>query len=280
MAGGQSPQHLFTEIAQSIADGNTRMALLLGAEAISTARHLATKEAKPDWTENVPGELEDRGYGLAGLSTLYQQRHKLIGAPMAYALCENAKRARLRLSREQHATRMGELFAPFTRVAAGNPHAASPETHSAQELITVTERNRMIADPYPRLLVSRDQVNQAAALVLTSVGVARELGIDERKWIYLHGYANVRERSLLERPDLGSSPAAVEACRAAISCAGVGVDQIRYFDLYSCFPIAVSNVVDGLGLQPDEAKCVSACLPARAAWCGCRDRFPGNWPRR
>jgi acetyl-CoA C-acetyltransferase len=254
VTGGQGPQHLVTEIAQAIAAGQIRLALLVGAEAISTARHLAGREPKPDWSENISGSLEDRGYGLAGLSTMYQQRHKLVGAPMGYALCENARRARLSVSRAQYAARMGELFAPFSKVAAQNPNSASLEAHSAGELSTVSERNRMIADPYSRMLVSRDQVNQAAALVLTSVGVARELGIDAKKWIYLHGYADARERSLIERPDLGASPAAVEACRTALSCAGIGLEAIQYFDLYSCFPIAVFNILDGLGLQPEDKR--------------------------
>jgi acetyl-CoA C-acetyltransferase len=254
VAGGQGPQHLVDEIAGLIAAGKARCTLLVGAEAISTARRLASEEPKPDWCETVDGSLEDRGYGLAGISTEYQQRHKLNGAPVSYALCENARRARLRLTATEYSRQMGQLFERFTRVAARNPHAAAPEAHSAEQLITVTERNRMIADPYPRLLVSRDQVNQSAALLLTSVGVARELGIDDSKWIYLHGYADAVERNLLERPEMGSSPAAVEACRAALACAGIGVDAITYFDLYSCFPIAVFNILDGLGLRYDDPR--------------------------
>ena len=39
-------------------------------------------------------------------------------------------------------------------------------------------RNRMIADPYTRLLVARDQVNQAAAVLIASTDAAQELGID------------------------------------------------------------------------------------------------------
>jgi len=254
VSGGQGPQHLLSEIAEVIASGGAKLALLVGSEAISTVRHFAAREDKPDWTEQVDGSLEDRGYGLQGLSTYYQHTHGLVGAPQPYALCENARRARLRLSREDYARRMGELFAPFTQVAARNPYSASQERQSAADLITVTPRNRIIAEPYPRLLVSRDQVNQAAALLLTSVGLARELGIAESRWVFLHGYADLRERSLIERADLGSSPAAIGACTGALEAAGIGIGQVRYFDFYSCFPVAVSNVADGLGIAADDPR--------------------------
>jgi acetyl-CoA C-acetyltransferase len=254
VTGGQGPQHLFSEIAGELAAGKVKLALLFGSEAISTARHLAGRADRPDWTEHVDGQLEDRGFGLQGLSTHYQRQHGLTGAPQGYALCEHARRGRLGLSREAYARQMGELFAPFTQVAARNPYSAAPEAYEAAELVAVTERNRMIADPYPRLLVSRDQVNQAAALLVTTVATASELGIAEEKWIFLHGHADLRERSLIERADLGRSPAAVAACEYALGQAGVTLEQVRHFDFYSCFPIAVSNIVDGLGLALDDAR--------------------------
>ncbi|MDB5969928.1 MAG: acetyl-CoA acetyltransferase [Hydrocarboniphaga sp.] len=254
VTGGQGPQHLLSEVAESIAGGKIRVALLVGSEAISSVRNFAGRDEKPDWTEHVEGQLEDRGYGMQGLSTHYQRSHGLTAAAQGYALCENARRSRLGLSREAYARQMGELFAPFTTIAAQNPYAAAPEAHSAGDLVSVTARNRMISEPYPRLLVSRDQVNQAAALLMTSVGVARELGIPESQWIYLHGYADLRERSLIERADLGRSPAAVAACRSALDAADVDIGQVRYLDFYSCFPIAVSNVADGLGIAHDDPR--------------------------
>ncbi|MET0987913.1 MAG: enoyl-CoA hydratase-related protein [Steroidobacteraceae bacterium] len=254
VAGGQSPQHLVNEFAQSIHDGAVKLVLLVGAEAMSTVRHLQGAKEKRDWSEKVEGTLEDRGYGLAGLVNRYEQSHQLRGAPAAYALCENARRARLELSRADYAKRMGELFAPFSQVAAKHPHSSSTQAYSAAELVSVSERNRMIADPYTRLLVARDQVNQASALVLTSVGLARELGIAESKWVYLHGCADARERALLERPDMSSSPAAIEASRAALAAAGIDIGQVDCFDLYSCFPIPVFNVLDAFGLSANDPR--------------------------
>lgn len=255
VVGGQSPQHLVNEFAATIAAGDADVVLLFGSEAISTARHLAAAADRPDFTEHVGGDLEDRGFGLDGLLSPYEAGHGLTSAPEMYGLFENARRARLGLPREEYARQMGELFAPFTRVAAKNPHASAPVERDAAELVTPTEANRPIADPYPRYLVARDQVNQGAAVLLMSVSAARRLGVPQEKWVFLHGHADVRERDLLYRADLGSSPASVLAARHALEVAGVGVDDVATFDFYSCFPIAVSNTaVDGLGLTPDDPR--------------------------
>ena len=171
-----------------------------------------------------------------------------------YAAFENARRGRLGLSRAAYAKEMGALFAPFTEVAAKNEHAMARETRSADELTTPTPRNRLVADPYTRFVVSRDQANQGAAVILTSVGKARALGIPEEKFVYLHSYVDVKERTVLERQDLSASPASIAAMKQALATAGKTADQIDVFDLYSCFPIAVFNICDGLGLSPTDSR--------------------------
>lgn len=254
VAGGQAPQHLITEFAKAIARGEAGTVLIFGSEAISTTRAFAGEDDAPDFTERVEGELEDRGYGLEGLMEPVQMEHGLVDGPSQYAVFENARRARAGVSRGEYAQEMGELFAPFTAVAEANPFAAARTTRSADELVEVTERNRMIADPYPRFLVARDQVNQGAAAVLTSVGAAREAGVPEQKWVFLHGYADHRDVNVLDRPDLATSPASVQAARTAIERAGLTLDDLASFDLYSCFPIAVLNICDGLGLSPTDPR--------------------------
>jgi len=255
VGGGQSPQHLVNEFAAAIAAGGPEAVLLFGSEIISTTRHLADAPDRPDFTEHVDGQLEDRGYGLHGMISRYGTTHGLVGAPTTYALFENARRARLGLSREAYARAMGELFAPFTRVAAKNPHAAAPVERDAAGLVTVTDANRMITDPYTRYIVARDQVNQGAAVLLTSLAVAQRLGIAPDRWVFLHGHADLRERDLLDRADLGRAPASVLAARHALEVAGVTLADVSTFDFYSCFPVAVfATAVDGLGLAPDDPR--------------------------
>ena len=256
VVGGQAPQHLVNEFAGEIAAGRSDVVLIFGSEAISTTEHYASGSLgdRPDFTEHSGGSLEDRGYGLRRLVSAHLATHGLASMPSQYALAENARRARLKLSRAGYAAAMGALFAPFTRVAAANPHAAAPTVRTAAELITPTEANRLIADPYTRYLVARDKVNQGAAVLLMSAAAARRVGVPRDRWVFLHGHADLRERDLLDRADLSASPAAVMAARHALEMAGVGPGDLATIDLYSCFPIPVFNICDGLGLAPDDPR--------------------------
>lgn len=252
--GGNTPQDLVNEMSEALAAGTAKMVLLAGAEAISTGRHLLTEKQTVDWNETIDGSVEDRLGQSGRLISGAELRHGLRAAPPLYALCENARRKNHGLARADYTQQMGKLFAPFSRVAATHPYSTTKKSYSAEQLTTVTASNRIIADPYPRLLVARDQVNQSAALVMTTVGTARALGIPENKWVYLHGYAKASERPLLERQDLGSSPAARLAANAALAAANVSAADMRFFDLYSCFPIAVSNICEGLQLAVDDPR--------------------------
>jgi acetyl-CoA C-acetyltransferase len=252
--GGDTPQTLVSEFCERIANGELRVALIVGSEAISTSKHLIAHNLAADWAESIDAPVDDRGLGLEDLSTPYTRQHGLVQAPISYAIFEHARRARLGLSRRDYADEMGRLFAPFSAVAATNPYSTAPVEHTPQSLITVDERNRMIADPYPRLLVARDQVNQAAAVLIAAAGVAQELGIVAEKCVYLHGYSRVKEREIMSREDLGVSQAARLACREALGAARVTLDDIALFDLYSCFPIAVFNICDGLGLSAQDPR--------------------------
>ena len=254
VVGGQGPQHLVTELAAGIAAGTGEVALIFGAEAISTVTQLAQAPDRPDFTLTEDGTLEDRGYGLKGLFSPYLSRHGLTDLPSQYALFENARRARLKQSRAEYDRAVGELFEPFTRVAAGNPHASAPIVRTAAELTTPSEQNRPIADPYTRYVVARDKVNQGAAVLLMSVSAAQRLGVPADRWVFLHGHADLRERDLLDRPDLGAGPASVLAARHALEVAGIGVDDLTTIDLYSCFAIPVFTICDGLGLRPDDPR--------------------------
>ena len=254
MTGGQGPQHLVNEFSHAIAAGEVGMALLVGSEAISTVRHLQAIGETRDWSESVGGQLENRGYGVSGLITSELIRHGAVTPITLYALLENARRARLGQERAPYALAMGELFAPFTRVAATNPHAMSREVYSAEQLATITAANRLISDPFPRRMVARDQANQGAAVLLTSAGKARELGVPEDRLVFLHGGADAKERTVVERADLSHSPASILAARRALAAAELEVGQIDLFDLYSCFPIAVFNMLEGLGLALDDPR--------------------------
>jgi acetyl-CoA C-acetyltransferase len=250
--GGNGPQKLVTEFAGAIAAGDVEVVLIVGSEPGSTAKYFSDRDQKPDFTEHVGGQLEDRGYGFEQYMSEYTAKHGLTGAPVQYGLLDNARRAWLRAGVGDYRRQMAELFAPFSKVAAKNPFSSSPVERSVEEIETVTDENRMICDPYPRLLVARDTVNQGAAAVLMSVDAARRLGVPEEKWVYLRGHADQTEQDLLDRVDLHVSHSAKQAVAEALRVAGIGMDEVATFDLYSCFPFPVFAVRDEFGLAEDD----------------------------
>ncbi|MGE2721544.1 acetyl-CoA acetyltransferase [Mycolicibacterium celeriflavum] len=252
--GGQGPQKLVTEAGAAIASGECDVAMVIGSEPGSTARYFAERDDKPDFTEHVDGQLEDRGHQIHRYFTEYTASHGLTGAAVQYGLLDNARRSRLGVGVAEYRRQMAELFAPLSKVAAKNPFSSSPVERSVEEIITVTDDNRMICDPYPRLLVARDQVNQGAAAIMMSVAAARRLGVPEEKWVYLHGHSDMTEQGLLDRVDLGASPATVHAVREALRVAQIGADDLSTFDLYSCFPFPVFVACEALGIDGDDAR--------------------------
>ena len=253
--GGQSPQRLVNEFAERCHRGECGMALLFGVEVIANVRAARRAGIELDWSEPDPGEFTDRGGDeISKLMTPDLIRHGLLSPMQGYGLMETARRADVGSSPTEYVREMGELFAPFSRVAAANPLAWLPQALSPEEIITPGELNPMLASPYTLNMVAKDGVNQSAALILTTAGKARSLGIPETKWIYLHGYAETEELDLLQRPCMGRSPALEQALSGALDPAGREASEIGYFDLYSCFPIVVLEAREALGISANDPR--------------------------
>ncbi|MFO6430790.1 acetyl-CoA acetyltransferase [Erythrobacter sp. W302b] len=252
--GGQTNQQLVGEFASAIAAGDSQCAVIVGSEAISTVLALSAKGEIPDWSEEIEGDFEDQGFGVEELMEPALFMHGASGAIPLYALAENARRHRLGMGLEACRLEIGKLFAPFTKVAAANPHSAAPVERTAEELATVTDRNRIVAEPYPRMTVARDQVNQAAAVIVASAGLARELGVPEDKWVHIHAVTAATELKLSQRPDLAGNPASLASVDKALERAGKGMADMRYLDFYSCFAIPVFNQCDHFGLTADDPR--------------------------
>ena len=110
---------------------------------------------------------------------------------------------------------------------------------------------------------AQDAVNQGAAVLLTSVGKAREWGIPEQRWVYLHGYGDCDDINVIDRPDLCVSYAQNLAVGRALESAGRSIDEIAHIDAYSCFPIAVLSACVAMGIDPvtDRSLTLTGGLP-------------------
>jgi acetyl-CoA C-acetyltransferase len=98
----------------------------------------------------------------------------------------------------------------------------------------------------------------AAALILTSEENARALGVAPEQMVYLHGCADALDHwYMFERENYYSSPALQVAAKKALGMAQKHIDDIDYFDIYSCFPSAVQIACDALGLAHDDPRGLS-----------------------
>jgi acetyl-CoA C-acetyltransferase len=119
----------------------------------------------------------------------------------------------------------------------------------------VSADNPYIGFPYTKLMNSNAFIDQAAAVILTSVAKARELGIPEHRWVYLHGCADAHDHWYIsDRHNFYTSPAMRVVGRETMEMAGRGIEGIDRFDLYSCFPSAVQIACREMGIPQDDPR--------------------------
>jgi len=252
--GGNTPQWLVNETAELIAQGQVRFALIAGAEAVYTAQRSRRAGQHLDWAIATTGAPTIVGTDKAG-STDHEMVHGIYLPVAVYPLFENALRAHYRLSLQEHRARLGALCSGFSAVAAANPYAWFREARTADEIATPTPQNRFIGYPYTKFMNAIIDVDQAAAVLMTSVGAAREMGVPQARWVYLHGCADAHDLWFVsERVNYHSSPAIRLAGQRALKMAGLHIGDVDYLDLYSCFPSAVQIGRDMLGIALDDPR--------------------------
>jgi acetyl-CoA C-acetyltransferase len=249
--GGNSPQLLLTTLAHDIARGDADVVVVGGAECMRT-RWRARREPKVwlPWTETddppCPRVLGDDRVG----SSEYELAHQADAPIHVYPLLETALRAAAGRSVVDHQAHIGALWARFAAVSAANPHAWSRTAYSATEIVDPSPDNRIVTFPYTKRMCANMGVDQAAALVLCSYEAARTAGVPDDRMVFPLSGADAHDHFFFtERDRLAAAPGMATAAAAACDAAGVAVDDIARFDLYSCFPSAVQLAMDALGLD-------------------------------
>lgn len=252
--GGNTPQEMVSMLAEEIRHGRSQMALIAGGEVQRGMAHATKAGLALDWSEPDDSKPEVVGTLKMGV-TAHEMTHGL-GAPAdIYPMFETALATHYGNEMTQHRAEIAALCARLSAVAADNPYAALPVAREAEEILTPSAANRLVAWPYTKFMNANIAVDQASAVLLCSLGAAREMGVDEDRLIYLAGSADVTEKWFLsERTSFHASPAIAAAGRAALECAGLGLDDMSCFDLYSCFPVAVEIAADALGLAHDDPR--------------------------
>ena len=252
--GGNGPQYLVNRFSEAIANGEIRMALFSGAEAMATGRKVVKETGEPPaWSEPASRDPEWLVPDMP-LSTSHENQYGIQIPAQFYAMSENALRHHYGHNVEDHQLEMGRLFSRFTEVAAASPHAWYPIKRTPEEIAWPSGQNRYVGWPYTKYMNAMNQINQSASLILTSVEYARQLGISEDRFIYLHGCSDTKEKLVYQRPNYYGSHAMQVMAERVFEGSNLTISDIDYIDLYSCFPSAVQMARDCFGIDRDDPR--------------------------
>jgi acetyl-CoA C-acetyltransferase len=132
----------------------------------------------------------------------------------------------------------------------------------AEQIRNASAKNRMLAFPYTKLHNTSWNVDQAAALLFCSAGLASEMGVPRERWVFPRaGTESNHMLALSQRPELHRCPGAQLAGRRALALAGISVDELDLLEMYSCFPIAVESYATEIGIPLDRDLSVTGGMP-------------------
>lgn len=252
--GGNATYDLVNHAAAQIVAGELDTALICGAETMRTRRadKAAGKrspyrderdDAAPSIFVGEDDDLVDDADSAAG-----------VDHPVRfYALAETQLRHRRGEELSEHLDRIGRLWASGAAIAAENPNAWIQSSPTASEITTPTPKNRMVSSPYPKLMTANINVDQAAAVVLTSFERASAAGVSGDQMVFLVSGSGAYEHpAIRERWELDRSVAFESSAQRALDLAETAIDEIDHLDLYSCFPSSVQLAQAHLGLAEDR----------------------------
>jgi acetyl-CoA C-acetyltransferase len=243
--GGDTPQWLVNRVADRIASGKNEVSILAGCEVMHSVKCAQAAGIPPKGFRDSFVDPTPKGKASEGIiignerfgNNDFELDHFMDMPVRIYPLIENALRAKEGLTIEQQLKNLGKFGEFFSAVAARNPYAWSRDALTATQVITPSSRNRMISFPYTKLLNANMFVDQAAAIIMTTPQKARALGIPEEKWVYIHGGQDAHDIWFIsERPDIADSPAINACVQDALQQAKITLEDISFFDFYSCFP--------------------------------------------
>lgn len=248
--GGETPQVFVANAARHFMAGDAEIVAIVGAEAAANMRAAQRAGVTLDWAETRPEPLEDRGatppgnqesFGFGGFMITPQAiSHRIMTPTLYYALMESARRGALGETRDQYAQHMSAIWQEFAVVAADNPYAFVKQTVTGDDIVRPGPTNPMIATPYTRAMIARDGVNLGAAVLMTTYGTAKQLGVKDVT--FLHGHDQSSEPPPLMRARFDR----VAAQERVLNSVGRDADL---YDLYSCFPIVPLEASRILGLN-------------------------------
>ncbi len=253
--GGESPVRYIHEAAQRIALGKSAVGLIVGAEAQYAVNHAKRAGVELPWTPyavSAPKMKRAADYvhplghrlGVAWPISVYP----LYDASTAHAWGQTPAEAQ---------AESALLWSRYSEAAARNPYAWSKTALAPDDIATVTSDNRMISWPYMKRMVANPNVNQGAAIIVTSLAKARAAGLPHDRLVFIGAGASASEpRDWLAREAYTVSHAQDAVLEAMLARS----EKFDALELYSCFPVVPKMARRKLGLGADVEPSVTGGL--------------------
>ena len=265
VVGGETPTTRIHEAALRIMNGNSMVAVITGGEAMNAVGKARAAGIDLPWTP--PAATPENPIVASDHVTPIAMRSGIMQPVHIYPLYENATTAAWGLTPAAALAESGMTYQAISQIAAMNPHAWGQKAFTAAEIATPSPENRMIAWPYTKRMVANNTVNQAGAVLMTSLAIARAAGIAEDRIIHVHGGAAAAEpMDYLARDQFTHSVAQNAVLAQAMRMAPDGFDRV---ELYSCFPTVPKMARRTLGMAADRVFSVTGGLSFAGAGLNC-----------
>jgi acetyl-CoA C-acetyltransferase len=232
-ASGDGPLQLLNDAANLIGRGEIQLAAVVGGEALRTA----AKRTQADIAAGRTPPASSITDVATALAKPLARKYGLSTPVDVYPLYENATRAAWGQTLAEGQQESAMIWSGFSAVAAGNPYAWMRQTMAPEEIGAVTASNRMVSFPYTKLMVANASVNMGAALIVTTLALAREMGVADERIVYIGaGAAAHEDEDFLKRDSYARSASLETTVTAALGRNGLTASEIDHVELYSCFP--------------------------------------------
>ena len=268
--GGETPGTALVRACQEIEAGTHDAVLLVAGEGWYS-RTLAQRAGEElELTAEPPDTPPPTEHGT--LIEFVHPAEKALGIVrpiQQYPLFEQALRGVLGHTPAEHQQHLGRFAERCSMAAQTNPYAWDRAVHTSIEIATASPANRYVGTPYTKLMVSNEQVDMAASVIVMSVERAKALGIAPDRWVFPLAAASGEARPISERLELHNSVLAREVGRSVAALAGRACRDAAHVDLYSCFPSAMQIQARELGLDPNGPLSLTGGMRfSGGPWCG------------
>lgn len=251
-SGGQTPLNYIHDAAKEIAEGRSTVAAIVGGEAQYSLVSAQRAGQMPPWSPfandgpnfaDTPGAIHPFSLQLG----LYLPLN-------VYTFFEAATATHWGQTPQEAEAETARIFAASAHIAASNPYSWGPTALSGNDILTPTAKNRIVAWPYTKSMVASMNVNQSAAVIMTSLKNALDMGIPEAQCVFITQGAGANEpRDFLARANYYESPAQ-DAVLKALKTEKSGTEAV---ELYSCFPVVPKMARRVLGRNPETPTTVT-----------------------